>query len=175
MNILSMVSNLDVMGNLAPDIVGALGEVGNLSVEKFASYIPKFGTKIASAINKYNEAANKNDLSKIPALSPKKDNVKAFKVVLNGNLNNPPSAVKLFKWLNSPEIIKNQEKKLTEEAGVKTEPTKEEIKQQVKTDLRNAIEQTETVQKIKQNKTVKTIDSIYNFYKNNTNQNQNKK
>ncbi len=167
MNLLSMISNLTVMGSLSPEVVSALGPVGNLSVEKIASYIPKFGTAIASAMNNYNQAANNADLAKIPALTPKKDNTKSFKVLLNGNLNNPPSTVKQFKWLNSQQQMQEQEKSLLDAVKPKLPATKEELKQQVKEDLTNAIQQTETVQKIKENKAVQTLGAIYNFYKNN--------
>ena len=167
LNLLSMVSNLTLLGNLSPEIISALGPVADLSVERFAAYIPKFGTAIASAMNKYNSAANKADLDKIPALTPGKENTKAFKVVLRGNLNNPPSTVKQFKWLNTPEKIQEEQESLLEEIKPKLPANKEELKQQVKEDLTKAIQQTETAKKIKENKAVQTFGAIYNFYKNN--------
>ncbi|MBS4760066.1 MAG: AsmA family protein [Clostridium sp.] len=167
LNLLSMISNLSIMGNLSPEVISALGPVADLSVEKFAAYIPKFGTAIASAMNNYNSAANKSDLGKIPALTPGKENTKAFKVVLRGNLNNPPSTVKQFKWLNTQEKIQEEQESLLEEIKPKLPANKEELKQQVKEDLTNAIQQTETAKKIKENKAVQTFGAIYNFYKNN--------
>lgn len=171
-NILSMISNLQILGSLSPEIENALGPVADLSVEKFAAYIPKFGTAIASALNNYNEAANKTELEKIPALTPEKTNTKSFKVILNGNLNNPPSAVKRFQWLNTPEKIKEEQESLIEAVKPSIPANKEELKQQVKEGLQNQIqnqiENNEKIQELKQNKAVQTFDSIYKFYKNNS-------
>lgn len=164
-NILSMNSTLQILGALSSEVVSALGPVADLSVEKFASYIPKFGAKIASALNTYNEAANKNTLASIPALSPEKTGTKSFKVVLNGNLNNPPSAIKKFQWLNTPEKIKEEQESLNEAVSPKLPTTKEEIKEQVKQDITNALQNNEKVQEIQQNKAVKTFTDIYKFYK----------
>lgn len=168
-NILSMNSNLQILGSLSPEVENALGPVSDLSVEKFAAYIPRFGTKIASALNNYNASANKSELAKIPPLTPSKDGTKAFKVVLNGNLNNPPSAVKRFQWLNTPEKIKEEQAALEEAAAPKLPATKEEFKEMVKEDLKqgvtNAIQNNEKVQQIQQNKAVKTFSEIYKFYK----------
>lgn len=169
LNILSMISSLEILGSLSPDVVNSLGPVGDLSVEKFAAYIPKFGTKIASALNNYNASANKAELAKIPALTPSKTGTKSFKVVLNGNLNNPPSAVKRFQWLNTPEKIKEEQAALEEAVTPKLPATKEEFKEMVKEDLKqgvtNALQKNEKVQQIQQNKAVKTFSEIYKLYK----------
>lgn len=164
-NILSMHSNIQILGSLSPEVEKALGPVADLSVEKFASYIPKFGVLISSKMNQYNEAANKNVLASIPALTPSKTGTKSFKVVLNGNLNNPTSAVKKFHWLNTPEKMKEQEAALEEAVTPKLPTTKEELKEQVKQDVTNALQQNEKVQEIQQNKAVQTLGDIYKFYK----------
>ena len=168
-NILTMISNIQILGSLSPAVINAIGPVADLSVEKFASYIPKFGTKIASALNTYNAAANKTELDKIPALTPAKTGTKAFKVLLNGNLNNPPSAVKRFQWLNTPEKIKEEQSALEKAVVPKLPTNKEEIKEIVKEDIKqgvsNAIKNNEKIQQIQKNKTVKTLGDIYNFYK----------
>ena len=169
-NVLSMISSLEILGSLSPEVTAALGPVAELSVEKFASFIPKFGAKIASALNTYNAAANKSVLAKIPALTPAKDNTKSFKVVLNGNLNTPAGAIDRFQWLNTPEKIQQEQEALQEAVEPQTPATKEEIKEQIKEDIKqgvsNAIQQNEKVQELKQNKAVKTLSDIYNFYKN---------
>ena len=175
-NILSMISSLEILGSLSPEVTDALGPVAELSVEKFASFIPKFGAKIASALNTYNAAANKSVLAKIPALTPAKDNTKSFKVILNGNLNNPAGAIDRFQWLNTPEKIQQEQEALQEAVEPQTPVTKEEIKEQIKEDIKqgvtNAIQQNEKVQELKQNKAVKTLSDIYNFYKNSKTNNQ---
>lgn len=167
-NILSMISNMQIMGSLSPEVVKALGPVAELSVEKFAAYIPKFGASIASALNNYNEAANKSELAKIPVLSPEKTGTKSFKVFLNGNLNNPASAVKRFKWLNTPEKIKEEQESLIEAVQPSIPTNKEELKQQVKEGIQNQLENNEKIQELKQNKAVQTFGSIYKFYKDNS-------
>lgn len=164
-NILSMNSTLQILGSLSSEVINALGPIAELSVGKFASYIPKFGAKIVSALNTYNEAANKNTLASIPVLSPEKTNTKSFKVILNGNLNNPATAVKQFKWLNTPEEIKTEQESLTEAVTPKQSISKKEIKTQVKQDITNALQKNEKVQEIQQNKAVKTLNDIYKFYK----------
>lgn len=167
-NVLSMDSNLSILGSLSPEVNTALGVVSDLSVEKFAAYIPKFGTRIASAMNSYNTPLKEAELAKIPALTPSKENTKSFKVILDGNLNNPPSAIKKFQWLNTPEKIKEEQISLenTVTQTLKTTPiTKEEVKKQVVDSVKNKIENNEKVQEIKENKTVKTLTGIYNFYK----------
>ena len=175
-NILSMISSLEILGSLSPEVTAALGPVTELSVEKFASFIPKFGAKIASALNTYNAAANKSILAKIPALTPSKENTKSFKVVLNGNLNNPASAIDKFQWLNTPEKIQQEQEALQEAVEPQIPVTKEEIKEQIKEDIKqgvtNAIQQNEKVQELQQNKAVKTLSDIYNFYKNSKNKTQ---
>ena len=175
-NILSMISSLQILGSLSPEVTKALGPVAELSVEKFASFIPKFGAQIASALNTYNAAANKAELEKIPSLSPAKDNTKSFKVVLNGNLNNPASAIDKFQWLNTPEKIQEEQAALEEAVTPSLPATKEELKQQIKEDVKkgvtNALQQNEKVQELQQNKAVKTLSDIYNFYKNSKTNNQ---
>lgn len=168
-NILSLISNIEILGSLSPEVTKSLGPVADLSVEKFASFIPKFGAKIASALNTYNAAANKSVLEKIPALTPEKTNTKSFKVLLNGNLNNPTGAIKRFQWLNTPEKIEEEqaaiEKSLMPSLPVTKEELKEQIKEDVKQGVTNALQNNEKVQEIQQNKAVKTLGEIYKFYK----------
>ena len=120
-------------------------------------------------MNTYNAPLKEAELAKIPALSPAKENAKAFKVVLDGNLNNPPSAVEKFQWLNTPEKIKEEQSALESslsKAVSATPITKEEVKKQVVQTVKNKLENNEKVQEIKENKTVKTLTGIYKFYKN---------
>lgn len=166
-NLLSMMSNLQIMGSLSPEVTKALGPVADLSVSKLVSYLPSFGSKVLNAFGNYNQAMKQAELNKIPALTPAKSNTKSFKVVLNGNLNNPPSAIKKFQWLNTPEKIQEEQAAIKEATAVKVPATKEEIKENIKEGVKqgvtNAIQNNEALQK---NKTVKSITDIYNFYKN---------
>ena len=169
-NVLSMDSDMSVLGSLSPEVNSALGVISDLSVEKFAAYIPKFGTKIAGAMSSYNASMKAKELAKIPSLTPAKENTKSFKVVIDGNLNNPPAAIKKFQWLNTPEKLQAEQKSLEEAVAKTTQTTtpitKEAVKEQITTAVKNKIESNEKVQEIKENKTVKTLSGIYNFYKN---------
>ena len=49
-NILNGTANLVVLGRLGNDVVSALGPLGDLSVDKLTSYIPKFGALTSSII-----------------------------------------------------------------------------------------------------------------------------
>ena len=169
-NLLSMDSNIEILGSLSQEVTNALGPVADLSVEKFVALIPNFGTKIASAMNSFNEAANKAVLQTIPALTPGQSGTKSFKVKLNGNLNNPASAFDGFKWLNTPEKIQQEQAELTQQAEKQTAPvTKEEIKQNIKEQVKQSVSQSlqnnEKVQKLKENKAVKAIGGILQIYK----------
>ena len=165
-----MDSNIEILGSLSQEVTNALGPVADLSVEKFVALIPNFGTKIASAMNSFNEAANKAVLQTIPALTPEQSGTKSFKVKLNGNLNNPASAFDGFKWLNTPEKIQQEQAELTQQAEKQTAPvTKEEIKQNIKEQVKQSVSQSlqnnEKVQKLKENKAVKAIGGILQIYK----------
>ena len=177
-NILSMDSNIEILGSLSNEVITALGPIAGLSVEKFVSLIPTFGTKIASAMNTFNEAANESVLQTIPPLTPAKTGTKSFKVNLRGNLNKPASAFDGFKWLNTPEKIQEEQTELDPQVQQQTKPvTKEELKQQaqqtaaqvkeqVKQNAAEAVKNNEKVQQLQENKAVKVLGGIYNLYKN---------
>ena len=177
-NILSLDSNIEILGSLSNEVITALGPVANLSVEKFVSLIPNFGTKIASAMNAFNEAANKTILQTIPQLTPAKTGTKSFKVKLNGNLNKPVSAFDGFKWLNTPEVIQEEETELTQQAQQNTATTTKEstpvqsssqtasqAKEQIKQNIEESVKNNEKVQQLQENKAVKVLGGIYNLYK----------
>lgn len=175
MHLLNNNASLLVLGSLSPQVVGALGPVGDLSVEKIASYIPKFGMAISSALGAYNEQANEEQLSKIPPLSSSKTNSKppskAFKVVVNGNLvQNAPKAIKSFQWLNTAQAMQESQESILKLLapqitiqGVPVEiPTnKEEVREEIKNQVNNLPQ----VQKFKENEAVKNFGALYNLYK----------
>ena len=166
-NVLSMMSNIQILGSLSPEVTKALGPIADLSVCKIVSYLSSFGSKVINVFGNFNLAMKQAELNKIPALTPAKSNTKSFKVVLCGNLNNPATAIKKFQWLNTPEKIQEEQAAIKDATAVKTPVTKEEIKENLKEGVKqgvtNAIQNNETLQK---NKTVKSITDIYNFYKN---------
>jgi hypothetical protein len=97
-NILNATANIVVLGRLSADIVKLLGPVGELSVSKLTSYIPKFGTSTAKIINAMTTNPKGENTASIPSIST--TNYKDFKVIFNGGVESK-SSVKSFKWLST--------------------------------------------------------------------------
>lgn len=103
-NILNNSANLIVLGRLSDDVVRILGPVGELSVDKMLSYIPKVGTITAALINQMTTNPEVENTSLIPPLTPQTElPTKDFKVVINGGVDSQ-SSVKSFKWLSAPQV-----------------------------------------------------------------------
>ncbi len=98
-NLINASANLTILGRLGADVVAALGPVGELSVSKLTSYIPKFGTLTGNMINALTTNPKGERTSEIPALSNGSTNYKDFKAVFNGGIESKNS-VKSFKWLS---------------------------------------------------------------------------
>lgn len=168
MNLINSDAKFEILGTLSPDVVAALGPVAELSVENIVSLIPKLGNAISGAMNNYNIQSSAALLEKIPDLTPAKEGTKSFKVVLNGNLMNPPAAVKSFQWLNSANDMQSGKTSLLEALKpAQTAGTEKPVitKEAVKEDIKNQIQQSETVQKIQQNETIQQLNSIFQMYK----------
>ena len=98
-NLLNGTTNVIILGRLDEKVVAVLGPLGELSVEKLTSYIPKFGTLTGMLINSMTSDPAKEKTENIPALSSGSDNYKDFKVEFNGGIDST-SSVKSFKWLS---------------------------------------------------------------------------
>ncbi len=98
-NLVNASANLTILGRLGADVVAALGPIGELSVSKLTSYIPKFGTLTGNLINAMTTNPNTEKIEEIPALSNGSVNYKDFKVSFNGGIESK-SSVKSFKWLS---------------------------------------------------------------------------
>ena len=98
-NLLNASANVIILGRLGADVVKVLGPVGELSVNKLTSYIPKFGAMTGKIINAMTTNPNGEKISEIPALSGGNTNYKDFKVNFNGGVESR-SSVKSFKWLS---------------------------------------------------------------------------
>ena len=98
-NLVNASANLTILGRLGADVVAALGPIGELSVSKLTSYIPKFGTLTGNLINAMTTNPNTEKTEEIPALSNGSVNYKDFKVSFNGGIESK-SSVKSFKWLS---------------------------------------------------------------------------
>ena len=146
-NILNGTANVIILGRLSADVVAALGPLGELSVDKLTSYIPKFGALTASIIKTVtsNPAAEKTE--NIPSLSGGDTVYKDFKVEFNGGVESS-SSVKSFKWLNNPDMSAIETTSLKEQVQSSTENLKQNIKtgieaakekqEQTKQDLKDA-------------------------------------
>lgn len=98
-NLLNATANVIVLGRISAEVVSLLGPLGDLSVSKLTSYIPKFGTLTGNLINALTTDPKSENVSAIPLLSSGNKNYKDFKVVFNGGVESR-SSVKSFKWLS---------------------------------------------------------------------------
>ncbi len=98
LHLVNMSTNLTILGRLDQSVVSLLGPVGELSVDKLLSAIPKFGTLTASIANALTTSPRGERVSEIPALSNGSKLYKDFKVIFNGGLEST-SSMKSFKWL----------------------------------------------------------------------------
>lgn len=98
-NLLNGTANVIILGRLDAKVVALLGPLGDLSVDKLTSYIPKFGALTGSLINAMTSDPAKENTANIPTLSNGSSNYKDFKVEFNGGLESS-SSVKSFKWLS---------------------------------------------------------------------------
>lgn len=103
------IANLTILGRLSDDVVRVLGPVGEFSVSKAISYIPKIGEASAYYINQMTTNPNYENTSEIPYLTPKTEfPTKEFKVVIDGEIHKQ-SSVKSFKWISSPKVVPVQQ------------------------------------------------------------------
>ena len=116
-NLLNATANVVVLGRLSAEVVKLLGPLGDLSVEKLTSYIPKFGSLTGKLINALTTDPKKENISAIPQLSSGNKNYKDFKVQFNGGVESR-SAVKSFKWLSKCDT-----------SAIETVTVKEQVKQ----------------------------------------------
>jgi hypothetical protein len=102
-NLLDNSANLIILGRLSDDVVRLLGPIGDFSVDKVLSRIPKLGSITSYMINQITTNPEYENTSLIPDLTPKTElPTKEFKVLLNGGLESQ-SSVKSFKWLSKPQ------------------------------------------------------------------------
>lgn len=127
-NLLNGTANVVVLGRLSAEVVKLLGPLGDLSVEKLTSYIPKFGSLTGRLINALTTDPKKENISAIPALSSGNKNYKDFKVQFNGGVESR-SSVKSFKWLSKCDT-----------SAIETVTVKEQV-QQTKQAVQEAVQQ----------------------------------
>lgn len=137
-NLLNGTANLTILGRLSAEVVKALGPLGDLSVNKLTSYIPKFGTLTGNLINAFTTNPKSENVAAIPALSSGNKNYKDFKVVFNGGLESK-SSVKSFKWLSECDTSQIEGATVKEQIQ-NTVKSFEEKREQVRTDFKNSLE-----------------------------------
>lgn len=98
-NLLSGTTNVVILGRLAAEVVSLLGPLGDLSVDKLTSYIPKFGMLTSSIIKAMTASPENENVALIPQLTGESQTYKDFKVEFNGGVDSA-SSVKSFKWLS---------------------------------------------------------------------------
>jgi uncharacterized protein involved in outer membrane biogenesis len=149
-NFLPNTANLVILGRLDSSVVSVLGVLGELSVDKLLSYIPKFGTATSNMLKQLTADPSTENTTLIPELSGGSTTYKDFKVIFNGAVESS-SSVKSFKWLSSCDTSKMNVKEELQNAkeAVKTNVTEkvETAKttvQNVKTNVSNTVEAQKT-------------------------------
>lgn len=127
-NILNGTANVVVLGRLSAETVKFLGPLGDLSVEKLTSFIPKFGNMTAKLIYALTSDPKGENIAAIPQLSSGNKNYKDFKVQFNGGVESK-SSVKSFKWLSKCDM-----------SAIETLGVKEQV-QQTKQAVKEAYQQ----------------------------------
>lgn len=95
-------ASLTILGRISDDVVRTLGPIGEFSMDKAVSSIPKIGEITAFFANQYRTNPYYENTSQIPYLTPKTEfPTKEFKVVIDGEIDKQ-SSVKSFKWLAQP-------------------------------------------------------------------------
>lgn len=96
------IANLIILGRISDDVVRVLGPIGEFSVNKAISYIPKIGEITSFFASQFTTNPNYENTSMIPYLTPKTEfQTKEFKVVIDGDIQKQ-SSVRSFKWISAP-------------------------------------------------------------------------
>lgn len=99
-------ANLVILGRISNDVVRILGPIGEFSMDKVISYVPKIGEITTFFANQITTNPNYENTSMIPYLTPKTEfSTKEFKVIIDGDVQKQ-SSVKSFKWLARPRVVK---------------------------------------------------------------------
>jgi hypothetical protein len=103
--ILENFANLVILGRISEDVVRILGPIGEFSMDKAISSIPKMGEITRLFANQFTTNPDYENISQIPYLTPKTEfQTKEFKVIIDGDIQKQ-SSVKSFKWIAKPKII----------------------------------------------------------------------
>lgn len=169
-NLLNASANVTILGRLGADVVKVLGPLGELSVDKLTSYLPKFGTATAKILNSMTTNPNGERTSEIPQLSNGNTNYKDFKVLFNGGIESK-SSVKSFKWLSVCDTsqieggsLKEQLQQSQESLNQLRKQKAEDIKKTVET-VKDSAKQTSEELKNQIQNTKDSINELKNLFK----------
>ena len=138
-NLLNATANVTVLGRISAEVVALLGPLGDLSVSKLTSYIPKFGTLTGNIINALTTDPKGENIAAIPQLSSGNKNYKDFKVAFNGGVESR-SSVKSFKWLSKCDTSEIETVTIKEQLQ-NTKQAIEDAKQQKVEQLQKSLEE----------------------------------
>ena len=127
-NLLNATANVVVLGRISAEVVSVLGPLGDLSVKKLTSYIPKFGTATGNVINALTTNPKGENTAAIPALSSGNKNYKDFKVMFNGGVESR-SSVKSFKWLSTCDMSAIQKTTMKEQVKETKQAVKDAVQE----------------------------------------------
>jgi len=98
-------ASLKILGRISDDVVRLLGPIGEFSMDKALSSIPKIGEITAFFVSQFTVNPNYENIDLIPELSPKTEfDTKEFKVVIDGDIQKQNS-VKSFRWISRPTVV----------------------------------------------------------------------
>ena len=138
-NLLNATANVTVLGRISAEVVALLGPLGDLSVSKLTSYIPKFGALTGNIINALTTDPKGENIAAIPQLSSGNKNYKDFKVAFNGGVESR-SSVKSFKWLSKCDTSEIETVTIKEQLQ-NTKQAIEDAKQQKVEQLQKSLEE----------------------------------
>ena len=170
-NLINTSANLTILGRLGADVVAALGPIGELSVSRLTSYIPKFGNLTGNLINAMTTDPKTENTAEIPPLSNGSRNYKDFKITFNGGIESK-SSVKSFKWLSVCDTSEIENGSLKEQLEASRQNMQqlrkeqiEDVKQSVE-DVKNSAKQTAEELKNQLQNTKDSINGLKNLFKN---------
>ena len=169
-NLLNGTANLTILGRLSAEVVKLLGPIGELSVDKLTSFIPKFGNLTSAVIKTMTTNPKGEKISEIPSLSTGSTNYKDFKVLFNGGIESTNS-VKSFKWLS--ECDTSQIESVTVKEQIEnTKNAIQEAHQNTVNNLKNSIEEVKKQNEAAKQQIQDNLNNLKNLFKPQTKQEQ---
>lgn len=155
-NLVNGTASVTVLGRMDGAIVKLLGPIGELSVEKILSYIPKLGDLTARYADLMTTDPDRERVKDIPALSTGTETYKDFKVEFNGGIESV-SSVKSFKWLSKVDTS------AIEQMSIKD--TVKSLKTNLNTDVTTTVRDTVNAVKEQRDQIKESVNELKNLFK----------